>query len=112
MTARLVVCVSCDRYADPPAVPTRGERLARAVEARAAERGVALSVLRVDCLDGCRTPCNAALRARGRPFHAFTALGPADAEALIDAALRYAAGEPPTAALAGRTRMIPARRGS
>lgn len=101
MTARLIVCTTCDRYAEPPPEPSRGEALARAVEGRARERGVALAIVRVDCLDGCRRPCNAALRARGKPFRRFSGLSTADCDALIDAALAYRADAggllPPTA---------------
>lgn len=91
MTARLIVCTTCDRYAEPRPEPTRGEALARAVEARAQARGVDLAIVRVDCLDGCSRPCNAALRARGKPFRRFSGLSVTDCDALIDAALAYRA---------------------
>ncbi|MBT9290271.1 DUF1636 domain-containing protein [Prosthecodimorpha staleyi] len=91
MTARLIVCVTCDRTADPVPSTTRGAALADAVVVRAADRGEDLSVTRVDCLDGCPRPCNAALKARGKPLRRFTNLSPAMADALIDAARAYAA---------------------
>lgn len=91
MTARLIVCTTCDRSAEPRPEPSRGEALARAVETRARERGVDLAIVRVDCLDGCSRPCNAALRARGKPFRRFSGLSPADSDALIDVALAYRA---------------------
>ncbi|KPL54752.1 hypothetical protein ABB55_23085 [Prosthecomicrobium hirschii] len=91
MTARLIVCVTCDRMADPVPPKTRGAALAEAVEARAAARGEALAVTRVDCLDGCPRPCNAALKARGKPLRRFSNLSPAMVDALIDAARAYAA---------------------
>lgn len=89
MKAAVTICVTCDRYA--PAEPSRGAVLAEAVEVAAKARGVDLAVRRIDCLAGCAGPCNAALSARGKPLHRFGGLGPADAHALVDAALCYAA---------------------
>lgn len=91
MTARLIVCTTCDRYAGLRREPSPGEVLARAVEGRARERGADVAIVRVDCLDGCSRPCNAALRARGKPLRRFSGLSPADCDALIEAALAYRA---------------------
>jgi predicted metal-binding protein len=87
---------------------SRGEQLAAAVEAAAAARGVGLAITRVDCLDGCRTPGNAALRARGRAFLRFSALTDADAGALVTAALAYddRVAEPVPPSLEARTMRI------
>ncbi len=83
MTPRLFVCTTCDRYATPPAQPTRGEGLLDAVRAEAARQGVARLVHETACVMSCPRPCGAALReGRGGGMFRFAGLAPGDAAAL------------------------------
>ncbi|HET9018751.1 MAG TPA: DUF1636 family protein [Acetobacteraceae bacterium] len=84
MRARLFVCTTCDRYATPPASPTRGETLLAAVRAEAERRGVARLVNEVACVMSCPTPCGAAVReGRGGGVFRFARLAPRHAPALV-----------------------------
>jgi predicted metal-binding protein len=105
MSGTLHLCITCDRFAgadeataEPsgdatPAEPSRGARLALAVERSLAAAGGGVQLLRVDCLDGCTRPCNAALSGRGKPLHRFSGLGPGDVADLV-AVARHFAGDP------------------
>ena len=94
MTPRLFVCTTCDRYATPPAQPTRGEGLLDAVRAEAARQGVARLVHETACVMSCPRPCGAALReGRGGGMFRFACLSPGDAAALVGfVAARVAGG--------------------
>ena len=84
-----MVCATCDRYAEPRAAPSRGERMATALRTAAGSAPVALRV--VECLNGCTKPCTVALRALGKASLRFSGVGPEDAPALLALAERYAA---------------------
>lgn len=90
MTARIFVCLTCDRYAQsPPGEITPGQRLAAAMKAIAARALNPIAVRTVECLNGCPHPCTAALRAPGKAVIRFSGLSPADAPELIEAAAKY-----------------------
>ncbi|MBV8614546.1 MAG: DUF1636 family protein [Acetobacteraceae bacterium] len=103
MSGRVFVCLTCNRYAPPPAgEPTPGQRLAAATKAAAAKSASPVAVRTVECLNGCPHPCMAALRAPGKCVIRFAELGADDAPALIEAAELYATsadGDIPPAAL-------------
>jgi predicted metal-binding protein len=69
-----------------------GTDLADAVEAEAARRGLALSLLRdVRCMSQCKRPCVVAFSGTGRFTYLFGDLDPArDAAAILDAFILYA----------------------
>lgn len=88
----LAVCRTCHRYATlPPGEPTPGERLADRLEALIAGTGLAerLTLRRVECLSGCRHPCNVSLSAFGKTRLRFNSVGPEQAEPLVVLARRY-----------------------
>lgn len=88
MSGRIFVCITCNRYAAPPAgEASPGLRLAQAVRAAA---GDMLPVRTVECLNGCPHPCTAALREPGKVVMRFSGLAPEDAPALVEVATRYA----------------------
>ncbi len=90
-TGRIFVCATCDRYAASPAAQARpGQALAQAIRQRAAQRGAAIAVRAVECLNGCPHPCAAALRMPGKMVIRFSGLTVDDAPALLDVAYRYA----------------------
>ena len=94
MKARLFVCTTCDRYAAPPPVPSRGETLLAAVLAEAERRGVGFAVSAVACVNSCPHPAGAALReGRGGGVFRFAQLTPPDAPALVGFLARRTAGE-------------------
>jgi predicted metal-binding protein len=113
---RVTVCTTCDRYDLDAPEPSRGARFATALRQEAERRGVLVAIEAVDCLDGCRSPCNAALRGRGKPLVRLTALTEADAGAVLDLADRHAtvsgleAADVP-ASLRRRTSVLASRRG-
>ena len=91
MTGRIIVCLTCNRYAAPRAgEPTPGRRLAVALLASARSPGHEVTVRTVECLNGCPHPCTAALRTPGKCIIRFSGLTPEDAPALIEAAEHYA----------------------
>lgn len=91
MSGRILVCLTCNRYAPPAAGETApGRRLAEALTARAHEPGRAVTVRTVECLNGCPKPCTAAFRTPGKCLIRFSGLVPEDAPALIELAERYA----------------------
>jgi len=103
----LFVCTTCARD-EPGVVPTAGSTLAGALQRASDETPGGMLVIReVACLNGCRNPCNVALRGAGRWTYRFSRCTLADVEALLGVAARYwqaAAGELPEAALPGRLR--------
>ncbi len=91
MSGRIFVCLTCNRYAPPPAgEPTPGQRLATAMKAAAVRAASPVAVRTVECLNGCPHPCTAALRAPGKCVIRFAELAADDAPALIEAAEVYA----------------------
>ena len=84
-----MVCATCDRYAEPRAAPSRGERMIAALREAAGAEPVTLRV--VECLNGCTRPCTVALRALGKASLRFSGLAPEDAPALVALAEIYAA---------------------
>lgn len=108
MSGRIVVCLTCNRYAPAPAgEPTPGRKLAAALQEKARSPGHPVTVRTVECLNGCPHPCTAALRVPGKCVIRFSGLTPEDAPALIEAAEHYAAsddGDIPVEALPDRLR--------
>lgn len=106
-TPLLFVCTSCVRDARG-AGPTAGGALASSLErANAANRGGRLTIREVTCLNGCRSPCNVALRGRGRWTYRFSHCTLADVDALLGVAAHYwrsPAGALSDAALPARLR--------
>ena len=97
---RLYVCTTCVRDLRlAPGEPSRGQRLAEALERGLDGRdgdnpgGIGadprLHFIKVPCLNGCLSPCNVALRASGKFNLRFSRLEPADAAAVLDFARTY-----------------------
>lgn len=87
----LSICSSCssDEAWD-------GESFFAAVKAERKARGLKplLKLRDESCLGGCDTPCNAELKAKGRPRLRLTWLhGVDDVNALLDGATAYAGGD-------------------
>jgi predicted metal-binding protein len=94
MNGRIMVCLTCSRYASTPAgQPTPGRRLAAALLASARSPGHPITVRTVECLNGCPHPCTAALRTPGKCVIRFSGLTVDDAPALIEAATHYAVSQ-------------------
>ena len=106
MVSEIVICTTCERQVeliaskDPaswlteapaagPASPSRGEALARAVEALIVG-SAHVRMRRVDCLGRCLSPGNVDLVGRGKVRVELTALRAADAPALVAAAEAHA----------------------
>lgn len=102
--AHLYVCQACVRDLKPsPGEPTRGRRLADAIEGLlkhvAGDRPI---LRRVACLNACLSPCSVALRAPGKLALRFSRLGPEDAGAVVALVAAYGRsndGDLPAAAL-------------
>ncbi len=91
---RLLICRTCPRYLPTPAgQPTDGVRLAAAMRRMLKEQAApaGLEVRAVNCLAGCRNPCNVALDGPGRYRLRFSRLAETDLPALLAVARRYAA---------------------
>jgi predicted metal-binding protein len=86
----LYVCVTCPRGTTSLVDGQRGRDLADAARRYARDRGLTNSVRSVECLMGCPTPCNAALRTPGKATLRFAGLGREDLPALFEVATRYA----------------------
>ena len=88
---RLLVCRTCPRYEPKPAgdAPTRGAALGREIKDRLAREGSDVTVRVVNCLAGCKNPCNAALDAAGRYRLRFSRLEAPDIDALLTVLERY-----------------------
>jgi predicted metal-binding protein len=86
----LFICRTCPRpeeiRSDRPAAGS-GLRIAEALEAGFALNGAPLVMRRVECLSGCRRPCNVRFSGRGKASYWFHVLKPSDA-ADIDAFAR------------------------
>jgi predicted metal-binding protein len=102
---RLFVCVTCVRDTHGAVEdPTRGWRLAEALEAALAgapDLGKTLSLRRVECLNSCLSPCAVALRCPGKAGHRISRLQPEHAAAVVQLATAYVAaadGEIPLSA--------------
>jgi len=100
----LYVCQTCVRdLVPPPDGPTRGRRLADAIEGLlSAATGALPTLRRVACLNACLSPCSVALRAPGKAALRFSRLGPehaADVLALAAAYGRSNDGDLPRASL-------------
>ena len=90
MSAKILVCVTCDRYAGAATMPTPGERLAKAMRDQSNRSAVPTAIRSVECLSNCPNPCAAALRAPGKTSIRFCKLTVDDAAALLVAANAYA----------------------
>ena len=87
----LYVCETCLRDEVPsPGEPTRGRRLANAIEELLAQAaGERPTLRRVACLNACLSPCSVALRAPGKLALRFSRLTPDDAAAVVTLAEAY-----------------------
>jgi predicted metal-binding protein len=93
-SAHIFVCRNCphpERHHGRGAPEGAGLEIARRVEAAAASAGVAVILRRVECLSGCRHPCNVRITSPGRAGYAFRLLEPADAAAVVEFARDYLA---------------------
>lgn len=84
--AWLKVCVTCERSATgSQTAPSRGERLAGAIELHLQDQSFAnsLALRRVPCLSGCRHPGAVALGASGKCQLRLHDIAYADAEAVV-----------------------------
>ena len=89
----LAVCRTCHRYAaHGSGEPTPGERLADRLAALLAAEGLddRLTLRRVECLSGCRSPCTVSLTAGTKARLRLGRLGPGDAERIVTLARAYA----------------------
>lgn len=86
---RILICRTCPRY-EPrrPDTVTRGAALARHGKARG-ESLEGISVMAVNCLAGCRNPCNAAIDAPDLVRLRFSRLEEADLDHLFEVAALY-----------------------
>lgn len=85
----LFVCGSCDRER-PQDIDSRGQALAAGIKVelgRLADCAIEIRV--VACLNGCRSPCNVALRGAGRWTYRFSRCTLADTASLISCAMAY-----------------------
>lgn len=85
-TPLLFVCTTCVRDA-PIVADTPGQRLAAAL--RATVDAGTLTIREVACLNGCRSPCNVALRGGKRWTYRFSRCTLDDVDALLAAARDY-----------------------
>lgn len=67
-----------------------GQRIAEVLEQHLGRVGEAI-VRRVECLSGCRNPCNVRITSRGKASYAFHRMAPADADELSLFVARYLA---------------------
>lgn len=74
--ARILVCRTCPRYerAPPPGEVTRGRALGHLLQSHTARGDT--EVRAVNCLAGCRNPCNAAIDGPGKMRLRFSELTP------------------------------------
>ena len=89
-SSRLHICLTCIR--DHPLTvgeSSLGRQLFNTI--KQAHNGAAIELRTMHCLNGCRNPCNAAFRGEGKFSLRFSRLVPADAPALLDFAILYAA---------------------
>lgn len=86
---RLLICRTCPRYEQRrPRERGRGQELAAQAKAHVSRHG-GPTVLAVNCLAGCRNPCNAALDQDGKARLRFSRLEPEHLEDLLAAAELY-----------------------
>ncbi len=89
-----MVCRTCPRYEPPPppGEAGRGSRLSVAIKQLVAALSDQdrLTVRLVNCLAGCKNPCNVALDGPGKYRLRFSRLEVADAGLMIEAAMTYA----------------------
>ncbi|MEQ9642087.1 MAG: DUF1636 family protein [Alphaproteobacteria bacterium] len=86
---RLLICRTCPRY-EPrglSAAPTLGAELAALAKRRAAAQTDPV-VRAVNCLAGCKNPCNAVVEDDGKPRLRFSRLTPEHLDDLFVAAAR------------------------
>ncbi|ATE59276.1 DUF1636 family protein [Thauera sinica] len=96
MHATLTLCSTCGYDPAAPEAERPGERFARRIEARIAERGApALRLERTACLMACKRHCTAALRAPGKYAYVLGDFAADDdaADALLDYVARYQASD-------------------
>lgn len=86
---RILVCRTCPRY-EPrkPGSMTRGAALAMEAKARG-EGDAAVSVMAVNCLAGCKHPCNAAVDAPDKVRLRFSRLDAHELQLLFEVADQY-----------------------
>lgn len=89
--ARILICRTCPRYETrrDPGVPTAGAGFAALAKRLAASTGDQVVVRTVNCLAGCKHPCNAAVEADGKYRLRFSRLTAADLEVLFAVSARH-----------------------
>ena len=91
---RILVCRTCPRYEPPPppGEAGRGSRLSVDIKqlVAALSEQDRLTVRVVNCLAGCKNPCNVALDGPGKYRLRFSRLEVADAGLMIEVAMAYA----------------------
>lgn len=91
-SSRLHICLTCVR--DRPLAAgesSLGRQLSDAVQQELVRTGRVIELRTMHCLNGCRSPCNAAFRGAGKYSLRFSRLLPTDAPALLEFARYYAA---------------------
>lgn len=90
---RIIVCRTCDRFA--PALQagqaSRGAVLAAAMQQAVATRGNDFPVRLVNCLAGCKSPCNVVIDGGDKFRLRFSHLTPDDIAGLLEVAERHRA---------------------
>ena len=83
---RMLVCRTCPRYEPQrPGTVTRGTALGLEAKARGAG-GQEIAVMAVNCLAGCKHPCNAAVDAPDKVRLRFSRLSESDLDLLFEVA--------------------------
>ena len=95
MVTRIMVCRTCPRYApNPHDEETMGAALGAEIIALAAAQGWDPGNVRiVNCLAGCKNPCNVALEGSGKLRLRFSLLETNAGQAVLDAAAMHAKSE-------------------
>ena len=91
---RILVCRTCPRFEPPPPPGEigRGARLARGIRdaVGALAEPAPFTIRVVNCLNGCKNPCNVALDGPGKYRLRFSRLEVEDAATVIEAARHFA----------------------
>jgi predicted metal-binding protein len=101
----LYVCLTCERDHTRPGMPSVGTILMEALTLSANGLDKQFRIRKVECLNGCPHPCNAALRAQGKAWIRLSRLTPLDAMAVLQLTQLYAESTEGCVA----TQLIPAR---
>jgi predicted metal-binding protein len=88
------ICITCRNAGDPQDMGERpGARLYRALREAAARHGAPVELVPVECLSVCKRPCTIGFSGAGKWTYVYGDFAPdeASAEAILDAAMLYAA---------------------